>query len=83
MLGRNPGGDVGLLIPPKETLMDPKPWFKSKVVWFNVLVSLAAVLPLVADLVKQQAVKPEDIILLGVGVINVVLRIWFVSEPVA
>jgi hypothetical protein len=59
-----------------------KAWYASKVIWFNVLVSLAAVLPLVADLVKQAAVKPEDIILLGVGVINVVLRIWFTDQPI-
>ena len=57
-----------------------KPWYQSKTVWFNIITTVAAIL----DLANKQA--PASLapwILFGTGIVNVILRIWFVSQPIA
>ena len=52
----------------------------SKLVWVNLILTLIAVL----DLVQASPVVPPEFlpyIVLGVGVLNIVLRIWFTEQP--
>lgn len=59
-----------------------QPWYLSKTVIFNALTTLAAVLsflPTVSNLIPADAIP----FLLGaVGVVNIVLRIWFTDNAV-
>jgi len=60
--------------------MDSKPFYASKVFWVNFLTMLIAIV----SLVQESAVLPPDAakyLLLGVGVLNIVLRVWFSAEP--
>lgn len=58
------------------------PWYKSKTVWFNIITTLVAALtflPTVSDLLPAEALP----YLLGfVGVLNVILRVWFTDSAV-
>ena len=51
-----------------------KPFWQSKVVWLNIFTTLAAFLDL---LDKQVPVQVAPYILLGSGLVNIILRIWF------
>lgn len=58
-----------------------KPVVFSKIVWVNLILTLIAV----ADLVSASPVVPPEFlpfIALGVGVLNIVLRIWFTDSPI-
>lgn len=60
-----------------------QPWYTSKTVIFNALTTLAAILsflPTVSNLIPAQALP---YLLAGVGVVNIVLRIWFTDSPVS
>ena len=59
-----------------------KLWYTSKTVWLGVITTLIGALPLVADLVARVAISPQDVILTGVGVLAVILRVWFTDTPV-
>lgn len=57
-----------------------KPWYQSKVVWLNVIATLAAVL----DALKLLSI-PAEWLAIGATVVavgNVVLRIWFTDVPI-
>lgn len=59
-----------------------QPWYTSKTVWFNAITSIVAILTLVPQV---SGVLPDEFhkyILLAVGALNVVLRIWFTDSPV-
>jgi hypothetical protein len=63
--------------------MEPKPFYESKTVWLNVLTTLVAsltFLPSVNGLIPDVALP---YILAAVGVLNIVLRVWFTETPVA
>ncbi len=60
-----------------------KLWYTSKTVWLGVVVTLIGALPLVADLVAKTTISPQDVILTGVGVLTVILRVWFTDTAVA
>lgn len=62
--------------------MQTTPYQTSKTVIFNAITTIVAVLtflPSVSDLVPENALK---YLLAGVGVLNIVLRIWFTDNPV-
>ena len=55
--------------------------FVSKIVWVNVILSLLAV----ADMVSASPIVPPEylpFIALFSGVLTIVLRVWFTSEPI-
>lgn len=57
-----------------------KPWYLSKIVWVNVVATLAALYELfAASPIFPQGVLPY--FLLVVGVLNAILRVWFTSQP--
>lgn len=63
-------------------MVDGKEWYKSKTVWVGVIVTLIAVLQLVASLLTQEQVAATDITLLFVGILQVILRVWFTDTPI-
>ncbi|UOF79205.1 hypothetical protein [Caudoviricetes sp.] len=63
--------------------MTPKPFYLSKTVWLNVITTLVAALtflPSVSGLIPDVALP---YILGVVGVLNVILRVWFTETPVS
>jgi hypothetical protein len=59
------------------------PWYKSKLVWLGVIMTLAGVLPLVASLLSQTAISASDFVGLVGGILTVILRIWFTNTTIA
>ena len=55
-----------------------KSWFQSKTVWFNLLTMAAAIflLPQITHVISP------DTALLAQGIVNIILRVWFTSEPI-
>lgn len=60
--------------------MQTLPWYQSKLVWINVIATVAAVL----DAVKILNI-PAEYLAIGATVVavgNVIIRIWFTSQPI-
>lgn len=56
--------------------MDTKPWYTSKIVWVNVVATVAAVV----DILTQGKLIPVDTVpylVSVVAILNVILRVWF------
>jgi hypothetical protein len=53
----------------------------SKTVWVNTILTVLAIIDLVS---ASPVIAPETLpyLAIGAGVLNVVLRIWFTSEPI-
>jgi hypothetical protein len=64
-----------------------KPWYESKTVWFNVITMLLGIIPIVGAFVKliepQTAVVIDGVLAMVAGIGNVILRVWFTTEPIA
>ena len=60
-----------------------KKWYKSKTVWLGVITTLIGALGLVSDLLGKPTISSQDITLLLSGILGVVLRVWFTTEPIA
>jgi len=60
-----------------------KKWYKSKLVWLGVIVTLQGVIPLVVDLLSKGAVSPADIGVALSGFLTVILRVWFTDAPIS
>lgn len=61
--------------------MTPTPWYVSKTVILNVITTVIAIL----SFIPQANVVPEQYypyILAAVGVLNIILRIWFTATAV-
>ena len=60
----------------------PKPWYTSKTVWFNVIMTII----LVAEIIPQiLPFIPEEARYISVGVFavgNIILRVWFTDTPI-
>jgi len=61
----------------------PKQFYLSKVVWLGVITTSIGALTLVADYLAQGDFSPASIVLLSVGVLNVILRVWFTDTAIA
>jgi hypothetical protein len=57
-----------------------KPIYISKTVWLNVIATLIAVIELVQP---QFPAEYLPYFVAGVGILNVILRVWFTSEPIS
>lgn len=60
--------------------MAPKPFYFSKTVWLNVITTIIGALALLPGTIPAEY---EPYVLLAVGVLNVVLRVWFTDQPIA
>jgi hypothetical protein len=58
------------------------PWYQSKIVWAMVVQSLISVLLLVQEWYSKADYSVPGIIGLVIGVLVIVLRIWFTESPV-
>lgn len=59
-----------------------KSWYSSKVVWLNVVTTIA----LVVDVLTAGQLIPAvavPYIAAGVAILNIILRVWFVEQPIA
>lgn len=57
-----------------------KNWWQSKTVWFNVLTGIVSTLGMI------QGTVPESLapyIIAAVGIVNVILRVFFTTVPLA
>jgi isoprenylcysteine carboxyl methyltransferase (ICMT) family protein YpbQ len=59
-----------------------KDWYKSKIVWAMVFQSLISILLLVQEWYSKQDFSVPGCIGLAVGVLVIVLRVWFTDEPI-
>lgn len=55
-----------------------KPWYESKVIWFNVILTLLDIAALFEVVVPAQAVI---FFTLTQGIGNIILRRWFTTQP--
>ena len=62
--------------------MNPKPFYQSKTVWFNVIMSVILIAELIHTVLPdlQDEWKAATLLVMGVG--NIVLRVWFTDSPV-
>ena len=59
-----------------------KKWYQSKIVWLGIIQTLIGALGLVSDLLGKGTISSQDITLLSIGILNVILRVWFTTEPI-
>ena len=53
-----------------------KSWYQSKILWVNAITTVVAILALVADFpLLTEAAKLY--VILGSGILNAILRVWF------
>lgn len=66
--------------------METKPWQQSKTIWFNVIMTLLLIAPIVGAFVKilepDQVALIDGILAVLAGVGNVILRVWFTDTPI-
>jgi len=62
--------------------MQSKAWYESKILWLGVITTLIGALQLVAEFLKSGNFTPDAIVLLVVGVLGVVLRVWFTDTTI-
>jgi antibiotic biosynthesis monooxygenase (ABM) superfamily enzyme len=62
--------------------MSTIPWYKSKLVWLGVIMTVLGILPLISSLLSQTTVAPSDFVGLLGGILTVILRIWFTDTAV-
>lgn len=56
-------------------------WYQSKIVWVNIVATVAAVV----DILTAGALIPSvavPYIVAGVAILNVILRVWFTGETI-
>ena len=59
------------------------PWYKSKLVWLGVIMTIAGILPLLASLLSQTTIAPSDFVGLMGGILTVILRVWFTNTTIS
>lgn len=60
--------------------MAPKPFYVSKTVWLNIIVTAVGALALAQDTIPAEY---RTYVILATGILNVVLRVWFTEAPIA
>jgi len=62
--------------------MEKKSWWKSKVIWFNIITTILA---LATELSNATGLTTENLLKIYAGVItlgNIILRVFFTSQPI-
>lgn len=57
-------------------------WYTSRTVWLNAITTIIAILTLIPQVAGVIPDEYHKYILIAVGALNVVLRIWFTDSPV-
>ena len=60
-----------------------KAWYESKLTWLGIITTLVGALQLVAEFLKGGAFSPDAVVLLVVGILGVILRVWFTDTAIA
>jgi hypothetical protein len=60
-----------------------KAWYESKMTWLGIITTLIGALQLVAEFLKSGAFSPDAVVLLVVGILGVILRVWFTDTAIA
>lgn len=61
-----------------------KKWFESRMFWMNLIITLIGIVTLFEDaLNRNPQLTISGIMLLIVGALNIILRIWFTDTPIA
>jgi hypothetical protein len=64
-----------------------KVWYKSKTLWFNVIVMLLGIIPIIGTFVKLvqpgAALIIDGALAMVAGIGNLILRVWFTDTPIA
>lgn len=59
-----------------------KKWYKSKLVWLGVIITLQGMIPLLIELVNKQVITVADMLTLFSGALVIVLRVWFTEAEI-
>jgi len=59
-----------------------KPWYASKVVWFNVLLCVIGIADFVQSLINSGSLQWQNVALVIAGVAGVILRVWFTDMQI-
>lgn len=62
--------------------MDTKPWYQSKVIWFNALYLVAAVAAYFGFKDFVPSGNTTELAAVVVAVINIALRLWVTKQPI-
>lgn len=54
-----------------------KKWYESKLLWIGVLTSAVGILEVLTVWLEAAQFQPQDFTMLIVGVLTVVMRVWF------
>jgi hypothetical protein len=60
-----------------------KPFWQSKTVWLNVVLTLIGIATFLAVPKNDPALSVASIAAAAAGVLNVVLRVWFTDQPIS
>ena len=59
-----------------------KKWYESKLVWLGVIQTLIGILGLVATFLEAGNFTAPAVVMLVIGALTVVLRVWFTDVPI-
>ncbi len=64
-----------------------KMWYESKTVWFNIVLTVLGVVPIVGAFMKllypDAAMVIEGVLAMVAGIGNLILRVWFTEAPLS
>lgn len=63
--------------------MTTKAWYKSKVVWLGVITTLLGAVPVLVDLANAYNIPVAAVGTAVIGVLTVVVRVWFTDTVIA
>lgn len=63
-------------------MTNPKPWYASKLTWLGIITSAIGILQVVGEWISANSFQPEDFTILVVGILTVILRVWFTDTPI-
>ena len=71
-------------IPKKTANQFEKPWYESKTIWFNLLMTAVEVIAVLQTVVSDIELNSQLFMALATihGIINVVLRVWFTDQRI-
>ena len=65
-----------------EQKLEFKNFWESKLFWIGLLSSLIAIGNLIAEFLQIGSFSPDSFVLLFVGVLTIILRIWFTETAI-
>lgn len=67
-----------------DIYMETKKWWQSKTVWLGVASTLSGIFALSAEFLQEGKLdSPAGWMLFGVGVMAVIIRVWFTDTPIS